>query len=131
MSRKVPTGARFFYFHKDNSAEIKSVWSELAKRTGIEAGGEDAGKLIKESFKVHGLTNIKKVEGAKARLSISLYKNIVIISGIFFLAGSLEKIAEEIRFEDLPGKEISIGGAIIIISRTKDSSEHLKNEGFK
>jgi hypothetical protein len=79
--------------------------------------------LIKESFKVHGLTNIKKVEGAKARLSISLYKNIVIISGIFFLTGSLEKIAEEIRFEDLPGKEISIGGAIIIISRTKDSSE--------
>jgi hypothetical protein len=123
MPMKVPTGARFFYFHKDNSEEIKNVWSELAKKTGIEAGEEDAGELIKESFKVHGLTNIKKVQGKKARLSISLYRNIVIISGIFYLPGSLERIVDEIRFGDLSGKEVSIGGAMILISRTKDLSQ--------
>jgi hypothetical protein len=117
MAEKLPTAARFFYFHVDNNEEIKNLWSELAKRTGIEIEEKDTGKLIKESFKKHGLTNVKTVQGSKASLSISLYKNIVIVSGLFTVSGSLRKIVDEVGFKDISGIDVAIGGATILIAK--------------
>jgi hypothetical protein len=117
MAGKVPTAGRFFYFHIDNSEEVKQIWNELAKRFEIKLGEKDESELIKKSFKTHGLTNIKIVEGEKAILSIKLYKNIVVVSGLFFLQKSVEKIFDELSHMEIPGTSVAIGGAIILIKK--------------
>jgi hypothetical protein len=109
MPKKLPRGAGFFYFHKDNNQEIKDLWRGLAEGFGIDVGDEDAIEHIKESFNGHGLTNIKTIQGPKARLSISLYRNIVIVSGIFFQPDA------KFDFKGLKGVDSTIGTARLII----------------
>jgi hypothetical protein len=121
MAKKIPSAARFFYFHIDNSEEIKKVWLELAKRAGIKTREEDMGPLFEGSYKVHELTNIKTFKGSSASLSISLYKKIVIISGLFYIGGSNVKVLDKISFNDISGLEVAIGGAIVLITGEKDT----------
>lgn len=116
MAEKIPTAARFFYFHVDNREEIKKIWEELAKKSGIKLKEKDAGDLITTSIQSHGLTTVATLDSEKARLSMSLYKNIVIISALFFTSGNPREVAEKISFKDLPGMNITIGGATLLIA---------------
>ncbi|MFQ5800542.1 MAG: hypothetical protein ACE5HH_02330, partial [Candidatus Hydrothermarchaeales archaeon] len=98
MSQKLPTGARFFYFHVDSREETKEVWEELAKKSGIKLQEKNAGDLIATSIQSHGLTTVTTVENEKARLSMSLYKNIIIISALFAPSGDLKVVMKGISF---------------------------------
>jgi hypothetical protein len=109
MSKELPRGAGFFYFHKDNNKEVKGLWRGLAQRFGVDIGEKDAIDLQKESFNSHGLTDIKTIKRPRAWLSISLYRNIVIVSVIFFQSDELAD------FKGLPGVDSSIGTARVII----------------
>jgi hypothetical protein len=109
MSNELPSGAGFFYFHRENNKEIKGLWRGLAQRFGIEVGDKDTIDLIKESFNSHGFTNIKTIQRPDARLSISLYRNIVIVTGVFY------RSVTKADFKELPGVDSAIGMARVII----------------
>ncbi len=123
MSKELPSGAGFFYFHKDNNKEIKGLWRGLAKRFGIEVGDKDSIDLIKESFNSHGLTNIKTIQGPGARLSISLYRNIVIVTGVFY------RSVAKADFKGLPGVDSAIGMARVIIGEESEVDAFEKEFG--
>jgi hypothetical protein len=124
MVQKFPREARFFYFHSDNSGEIKETWTELAKRTNLKISKIDEGKLDLSASKIHALTLVTFVESEAVKLSVFLYKNVVIIS-VIILPGSKKK--DEIDFTNLPGMEVSIGGAIIHVT-TEDKIKNISKE---
>ena len=127
---KIPTGARFYYFHVDNREDVKNAWGELALQSGITVGEGDAKELVNGGFHGHGrLTSVTTIEGDKARLSISLYKNIAIISGLFFLSGGLRTVMSELSSKSLPGMDAAIGEATVLISSEREVEDLSKETG--
>ncbi len=129
MASKGPVAARYFYFHVENSDEIKALWMELAKSMGIKLDAKDPTELVVNALKSHGITVVTAVKGKNAKLSVLLYRNVVIISGLFNYAGEIDEVIKKVDFKDLPSSEITIGGAIVVMGSQKELDKAIQALG--
>jgi len=126
MAERAYRAGRYFYFHVENSEEIKKVWGELGRRNSITTEPKDAAQIVKEGFERHSTTTITRAEGSGVELSILLYRNIAIIAGFFRLSQGVGEVRERIAYGDLPGMEAAIGKTTILISGDSDALTQLK-----
>ncbi|RMF91038.1 MAG: hypothetical protein D6733_02320 [Methanobacteriota archaeon] len=128
-AKEPPTAARYFYFHVENSEEIKRLWKTLGERSGVEVKPEDTSKIVKEAFQSHGTTRIAGARGRDVELSILLYRNIVILSAFFYSSEGYRKLQERVAQKELPGTDVSIGGATVRIVKGKEAASEIKEVG--
>jgi hypothetical protein len=119
MERVFPSAVRLLYFHVDNADDVKSSWNFLAKKLKLQSSEDKILKSLSEGSKTHRMTKVYSLEGKESKLSMSLYQNIVIVSGLFYYKDSLLEQKAKLGFEDMSGKEALVGEATLLISEEK------------
>lgn len=122
MPVKISSTARILYFHVDDKDEVRVAWEDLASEAGMKISEKDSKISFEKSVK-HELTSITSIKGEKYSLYLSLYKNTIIITGLFY--GKIEPLnaTEKFNFKEKAWYDKTIGGATIVIVPQKGSEK--------
>lgn len=127
MPGRVPTTARYFYFHVDEGEAAKEFWKGLAHRCGVVIEGKEVEGAVKERVHGYEVTTIARASSEMARLAMSLHGKVIIVSGLFYTSGE-GGLAEE-RLREVAGGEAAMGESLVLITGEGSGGEAARELG--